>query len=118
MSGGAVRGAMSMLPAEFADLEPFAPTWSLASERERYGQRLASTMDEMQAFYDATFPRAQDAMTYLDALDLNALPDDATNLLRLLYSLIVVSFAVECWKQPHVPDSGAAYLDLVVEPTP
>jgi hypothetical protein len=29
-----------------------------------------------------------------------------------------VSFAVECWKQPHVPDSGAAYLDLVLEPTP
>jgi hypothetical protein len=29
-----------------------------------------------------------------------------------------VSFAVECWKQPNVPDSGAAYLDLVKEPVP
>ena len=46
------------------------------------------------------------------------LPDDALHLLHLLYSLISVSFAVECWKQPHVPDSGAAYLDLVREPTP
>jgi hypothetical protein len=27
-----------------------------------------------------------------------------------------VSFPVEVWKQPRVPDSGAAYLDLVVEP--
>jgi hypothetical protein len=110
--------AVPMLPAEFADLEAFAPTWSLASESERYAQRLASTMEEMQAFYDATFPRAQDAMAYLDRFGLDALPADATNLLRLLYSLIVVSFAVECWKQPYVPDSGAAYLDLVVEPTP
>jgi len=118
MSGEEVTGGEPMLPGEFADLEPFAPTWSLAAEHERYAQRLASTMDEMQAFYDATFPRAQDAMEYLDARDLDALPADALNLLRLLYSLIVVSFAVECWKQPHVPDSGAAYLDLVVEPTP
>jgi hypothetical protein len=118
MSGEDVAGTTPMLPSAFADLEPFAPTWSLATEQERYAQRLASTMDEMQAFYDATFPRAPDAMEHLDALDLEALPADALNLLRLLYSLIVVSFAVECWKQPHVPDSGAAYLDLVVEPTP
>jgi hypothetical protein len=110
--------AMTMLPTEFADLERFAPTWCLAAEHERYARRLASTMEEMQAFYDATFPRAEAAMTYLDALALDALPEDATNLLHLLYSLIVVSFAVECWKQPHVPDSGAAYLDLVLEPTP
>jgi hypothetical protein len=33
-----------------------------------------------------------------------------------MQSLIMVSFPVEVWKQPRVPDSGAAYLDLVVEP--
>jgi hypothetical protein len=27
----------------------------------------------------------------------------------------MVSFPVEVWKQPRVPDSGAAYLDLVRE---
>ena len=46
------------------------------------------------------------------------MPDDGLNLLHLLYSLIMVSFPVECWGQPRVPDSGAAYLDLVGEPTP
>ena len=107
-----------MLPSEFSDLEPFAARWCLPTERERYAQRLASSMDDMQAFYDATFPRADAAKAYLDGFALDALPDDATNLLHLLYSLIVVSFAVECWKQPHVPDAGAAYLDLVVEPRP
>ena len=43
---------MSLLPDAFADLEPFA-AWCLATERERYAKRLASTMPEMQAFYDA-----------------------------------------------------------------
>jgi hypothetical protein len=109
---------MAMLPKEFSDLEPFAAKWSLPTERERYATRLSSEMDDMQAFYDATFPRTEAAKAYLDTFPLDALPEDATNLLHLLYSLISVSFAVECWKQPNVPDSGAAYLDLVGEPTP
>jgi hypothetical protein len=109
---------MTLLPDEFADLEPFAETWALATERERYATRLSSSMDDMQAFYEAVFPRADAARKYLDQFPLDALPDEASRLLHLLYSLISVSFAVECWKQPHVPDSGAAYLDLVGEPTP
>ena len=32
-------------------------------------------MDEMQAFYDAVTPRAQEAMAYLDKLPLDDLPD-------------------------------------------
>jgi hypothetical protein len=107
-----------LLPAAFSDLEPFAAKWSLVTERERFAMRLASTMDEMQAFYDAITPRADEAMTYCDTLALDELPADATNLLHLLYSMIAVSFPVECWGQPHVPDTGAAYLDLLVEPGP
>jgi hypothetical protein len=33
-----------------------------------------------------------------------------------MQSLVMVSFPVEVWKQPRVPDSGAAYLDLIREP--
>ena len=33
-----------------------------------------------------------------------------------MQSLVMVSFPVEVWKQPRVPDSGAAYLDLITEP--
>jgi hypothetical protein len=109
---------MTMLPSEFSDLEPFAAKWSLPTEKERYAERLSSSMADMQAFYDGTFPRADAAKAYLDTFPLDALPAEATNLLYLLYSLISVSFAVEVWKQPNVPDSGAAYLDLVGEPTP
>jgi hypothetical protein len=49
-------------------------------------------------------------------LDLDALPEDATRLLWLYYSLINASFPVEVWRQARVPDSGAASIDLVLEP--
>jgi len=106
---------MSTLPPEFADLEPYA-AWSLERESQRYAARLSSTMDELRAFYDAAFPRLDDAMVYLDRFDVRALPDDARRLLWLCYSLVNVSFPVEVWSQPRVPDSGAASLDMVIEP--
>jgi hypothetical protein len=110
--------AENMLPAEFSDLERYAATWCLASEAERFAQRLVVPMDEMQAFYDAVTARAEDAMSYLDTFPLDDMPDDAVNLLHLLYSMVMVSFPVECWGQGQVPDTGAAYLDLLVEPGP
>jgi hypothetical protein len=106
---------MALLPAEFAELEPFAD-WILPTERERYAKRLASTMDQLQAFYDAAFPLLDGANKYLERFGLDDLPDPERNLLLLMMSLVVVSFPVEVWSQPRVPDSGAAYLDLVVEP--
>jgi len=106
---------MPVFPPDFADLEPFAD-WSLRTEAERYAKRLASTMAELQAFYDAAFPRLAPATAHLDALDIGALPEDATRLLWLCYSLVNVSFPVEVWRQPRVPDSGAATMDVVVEP--
>jgi hypothetical protein len=106
------------LPNEFSDLEPFAEKWCLGSEPERFAERLASSMEEMQGFYDAISPRAEDAIVYCDRFALDEMPPDALNLLRLLYSMVMVSFPVECWGQPRVPDTGAAYLDLVVEPGP
>ncbi|WP_029106418.1 hypothetical protein [Mycobacterium sp. URHD0025] len=108
---------MSRLPAEFAELEQFSD-WCLSSEPQRYAKRLASTMTEMQAFYDAITPRAEEAMSYCDKFSLDDLPEDVLNLMHLLYSMITVSFPVECWKQPRVPDSGATSLDCVVEPVP
>jgi hypothetical protein len=107
-----------MLPEEFADLEPFAPTWCLASEPERYRTRLASTMEQMTAFYDAAFPRVRDAMKYLDQFPLDDLTTEQLNLLHLVYALITVSLPVEVWGQPRTIDSGNAYFERQVEPTP
>ena len=109
---------MTLLPPEFAELEPWAPTWCLPTEAERFAKRLATPMAEQQAFYDAFFPRAEEAIAYCDRFPLDELPEDAERLLQLIYSLIMVSFPVEAWRQPHIPDSGAAYLDLLLEPIP
>lgn len=103
------------LPADFADLEPYLD-WALPTEPERYAKRLASSMEEMQAFYDAAFPRLEDALAHCDALPWDDLPDDARTLLHLMQGLIMASFPVEVWKQARVPDSGAAYLDVINEP--
>lgn len=107
----------SLLPVEFADLEQFSQ-WCLPSEPQRYAKRLASTMFEMQAFYDAVTARAEEAIAYCDKFSLDDMPDDVLNLMHLLYSMVTVSFPVECWKQPRVPDSGATTLDCVFEPAP
>jgi hypothetical protein len=107
-----------MLPEEFADLEPFAGKWCLPTEAARYAQRLASTMAEMQAFYDAAFPRVRDAMAHLDQFPLRELGERELNLLHLVYSLVMVSLPVEVWHQPRVIDSGTAYFDRYLEPVP
>jgi hypothetical protein len=107
----------SVLPPEFADLEQFSQ-WCLATEPERFEKRLASSMAEMQAFYDAITPLAEDAISFCDKFALDDMPDDVLNLMHLLYSMIMVSFPVECWRQARVPDSGAARLDCLSEPVP
>ena len=106
---------MPIFPAEFADLERFAD-WSLPTEAERYAKRLSSSMAHLQAFYDAAFPRLEEILATLDQLELKSLPEQETRLLWLSYSLVNVSFPVEVWRQPRVPDSGAASMDVVVEP--
>jgi hypothetical protein len=107
-----------MLPAQFAALEPFAATWCLATEAQRYAERMARSMEEMQAFYDAGFPRIGDAMAHLDRFPLHDLPNPELNLLYLVYSLIMVSLPVEVWSQPRVIDAGTAYFDRCVDPVP
>lgn len=109
--------AESLLPAEFADLEVWSD-WILPTEAERYAKRLASTMAEMQAFYDAAFPRLEAIQAYAATVPIGETPvgDLDRNLAHLAFSLVTVSFPVEAWKQPHVPDSGAAAIPLVVEP--
>jgi hypothetical protein len=107
---------MSTFPTEFADLEPFAD-WALQGERARYAKRVSSTMDELQAFYDAAFPRVEAALDYLDGVPYDdSMPDDARHLLWLFCALVTVSFPVEAWRQPTVPDAGASSIDAVLEP--
>jgi hypothetical protein len=108
----------ALLPPKFVELEPYAGTWCLATEPERWAQRLRSSMEELQAFYDAFFPRAEEAIAYCDRFPLDDLPSDALRLLQLLHSLLMVSYAVEVWRQPEVIHCGSARIDRIREPRP
>jgi hypothetical protein len=110
--------ANALLPLDFADLEPFAPTWCLATERERFARRMASTLDDMQAFYDAGFPRIHDALAFCDKFPLDAMPDDARHLLQLVHSIVMVAMCVEIWHQPRIVNGGDAELHRTSEPLP
>ena len=61
----------------FADLEPFVADWALPTRAQRYEARLSKPYDELVTFYDAIAPRAEEAIAYLNGLDINELPDDA-----------------------------------------
>ena len=104
------------LPDGFSDLERYVADWARATRKERYDVRLAKTIEELSEFYDAIAARAEEAIAYLDGLDLNDLPEDAARLLHLLYSMILVSYPVNVFMQPRIPDSGAAFFDMVAEP--
>jgi hypothetical protein len=105
-----------MLPQAFSELQPFVADWALPTRAQRYQARLSKPFDELVTFYDAVAPRAEEAIAYLNGLDIDDLPDDATTLLHLLYSMILVSYAVNVFKQNRIPDSGAAFFEMVAEP--
>ncbi|MEU8895957.1 hypothetical protein [Nocardia sp. NPDC048505] len=107
-----------VLPPAFADFEEFAETWCLATETERYARRMASSMPELTAFYDAFFPRLEEAIDYCDKFPLDELPEDALALLRLIYSLVMVAMAVEIFQQPKPVDSADAEIERIEEPHP
>jgi hypothetical protein len=109
---------MATLPGEFADLEPFAEKWCRATENERWNERMSSSMDQLQEFYDAILPRVPEALAYCDKFPLDDLPDDALNLLRLLYSFVLVSFPVELWHQHYPPDTRGTDFVRLSEPLP
>ena len=102
-------------PAGFEDLAPFSD-WVLQGERARYAKRIDSSMDELQTFYDAAMARLEDACAYLEQYAVDDLPEEGVNLLWLYCSLTTVSFPIEVWRQPRVPDAGASAIDAVLEP--
>ena len=106
----------TLLPDQFAELEHFARKWVKPSANDRYQERLDSTMEEMQAFYDATLPRGDELFAYIDQFPYDDLPEQAVNAIWLLCALSVVSFACDVFMQPMIPDADGAFLPFTVEP--
>jgi hypothetical protein len=106
------------LPSAFAEFEAFAEKWCLATEPERWNARLTTPMLDIHAFYDAFSPRFEEAIEYCDKFPLDDLPDDALNLLHLVYSMIMVSMAIEVFGQQKPTDSADAVINRIGEPVP
>jgi hypothetical protein len=107
-----------LLPPPFAELEPYARIWCLPTETERWNRRRASKMPELIEFHDAFLPRLDEAVEYCDKFPLDDLPEDATHLLWLVYSLVMVAMAVEIFHQPMPTDAADAELARTKEPQP
>ncbi len=108
----------AMLPSAFAELEDYARTWCLATETERWNARVNASMPELRDFYDAFFPRLEEAIDYCDKFPLDNVPDDALNLLHMIYSLIMVAMAVEIMHQPAPVDAADAVMNRTGGPVP
>ena len=104
-----------VFPPEFSALEPFAD-WAIPTEKARYAKRIASTMDELDTFYNAAFPLLQSGTEYLQRVSMDGISDEDKHLLWLFCALVTVAFSVEAWRQPKVPDTGPASIDSVLEP--
>jgi hypothetical protein len=91
----------TQLPSGFSDLERFAD-WMLSTSVERNSKRLRSSMDEINALYNALLPKLEEILAYLDKFSLEEMPQDAQRLLFLSLSLAEVSIAVELFHEPKV----------------
>lgn len=92
------------LPAEFAHLQPWAEIWSLPTERERHLQRLASTIEDLDAAFAALTPDIERILTYLNERELGAMTAEENNLLMLALSLAEIAPAVQIFREPGNPD--------------
>ena len=109
---------MALLPTEFSELR--------AVRREVVPGDRAGAVGDADVELDGgaagvlrrDLPRVTDAIAFCDTFPFDDMPDDAVNLLRLVYSFVIVSFAVELWSQPDVPGTLGTSFDRVAEPRP
>lgn len=90
---------MSVLPAGFAALEPFAGQWALAGTASRADARNDASAEERQAFYDAAGPLLAPALELLDSKPLDALDRREQRLMDMMLSLAHVALAVETQRE-------------------
>lgn len=103
------------LPAQFSELETYVEKWDLLDYNARYAMRLNSTMDELRNFYAAMLERADDIKSYLDRKSFDQYKEEDRRLARLMFAVSVVGPAVDIYRSPVVPDSGATSFDMVLD---
>jgi hypothetical protein len=95
--------AKTDLPEAFGDLEGYLEKWAKPTFHERYKQRMASSQEELKAFYDAMLPRMDDLTGHLNRFHPGQLPASLLPLFFLACSFMDIAAAVEIYEQPDVP---------------
>lgn len=85
----------SLLPTEFAALEPFVGTWAIAGAANRMKRRLESTEKDRVSFFNAAKDLVKPALAYLDQKPLDQFDDQEKRLMNLMLSFCHVLLAVE-----------------------
>ena len=94
------------LPDGFADLEPFAATWALATQNERVRQRISSQPEELEAFYASISGRMEEILILADEFPLRNMPEPVVNLFYMALSVAEIAPHVELYRSsPLVPFS-------------
>ena len=93
--------ADAALPEAFEDLVPWLD-WALDSERARTAKKMAASMEELRALYDAVMPRMEEIIAYLDSVPSDDRPAPAHRLYLITLSLVEVSNLVEIYKRRDV----------------
>jgi len=100
--------SVGTLPEQFSDLELLVGEWALARQADREQKRVASTAEEIRAFYDTMLPRMEEILTYLSQFPADGTPEQAQTLLFLTFSLAEISAFVEFYDcERTVPNSFA-----------
>ena len=95
-----------------------SPTGRSRTEAERYAKRLASSDGRAPGVLRRRLPAARPPPWPTSTSSTSTrCPTMPSACCGCRYSLVNVSFPVEVWRQPRVPDSGAATMDVVVEPS-
>ena len=104
----------ALLPPGFASLEPFVAYWARETTVDRLAARNEASMEEIRAFYDAMVENAEAAFAHIEAIGIEALPEDAARLARLLLALAQAAMAVEIHRAPRAPGTPWPY-DIALE---
>ena len=93
--------AEAQLPEGFEDLAPYLD-WALEPERARTAKKVASSLEEIGAFYDAMMPRLDEIIAYLDGVPDDDRPAPAHRIYLLSLSLVEIANLVEIYKRREV----------------
>jgi len=82
-------------------IKSFLEDWAGATAAERVAKRTSSSMEEINAFYDAMLPWMEEILVYLNQYALEEIPDEAQDIANAALAMCEVDNPVR-WKEPEL----------------